>query len=127
MSVSGTTAEFYASDEYYARLGGGTNSSWVSDLYKKLLHRSPDNGGLSYWVGETTRVGRSGVALEFVQSPETRITRVDALYVRLLGRAPDAAGEAYWAGRIRVDGDLALAANLASGDEYLTRAATRFA
>ncbi|MCU1452101.1 MAG: hypothetical protein JWN46_247 [Acidimicrobiales bacterium] len=127
VSVSGTTAEFYASDEYYARLGGGTNSSWVSDLYKKLLHRSADDRGLSFWIGETARVGRSSVAVEFVQSPESRITRVDALYLKLLGRRPDAAGEAYWADRILVDGDLALAANLAASDEYLARAATRFA
>ncbi len=125
-TVAGAAAEFYASNEYYAGLGGGTPETWVADLYAKILGRPADAAGLGYWTDVAARSGRGVVALRFYQSPESARTRVIALYDTLLGRAPDAAGLAYWAGRVVVDGDLALATSLAGSPEYLARSATRF-
>lgn len=118
-TVAQVAAQFYASNEYFTHIGGGTNTTWVTDLYNKLLHRSPDTGGLSYWVGQTVAHGRADVAGRMFQSAESRRGRVIDLYEDLLARAPDPAGRDYWAGKIEKQGDIALAIELASSTEYL--------
>jgi len=118
-SVAQVAAEFYASNEYYRVLGGNTNASWVQDLYRKLLGREADAGGLSYWVGQTTSKGRVSVSGRFFQSIESRRARVDSLYLELLERRPDSAGRDYWAGQILTKGDIVLAIELASSTEFL--------
>ncbi len=125
-TVAQTAASFYASNEYYSGIGGGTDRSWVTDLYQKLLGRTASGGDLDYWVAETVARGRSNVALRFFQSPESRATRVAALYRQLLGRSPGSADVSYWSPRILTQGDLALATTLASLPEYLDRAQGRF-
>lgn len=125
-TVAQVAAAFYASDEYYVHLGGGTPGTWVDDLYQKLLHRTADAGGRAYWVGRAGSKGRPWVAEQMYQSLESRRDRVTALYQDLLGRGPDATGRDFWAGRVRTQGDLVLAVDLASSGEYATRATTRF-
>ncbi|MCU1453200.1 MAG: hypothetical protein JWN46_1346 [Acidimicrobiales bacterium] len=125
-TVASASANFYASDEYYRGIGGGSDRSWITDLYHKLLKRSPDQSGLTYWGSETASKGRVSVASRFFESGESRYTRVAALYQKLLGRGTDPGGQAYWAKRILTEGDIALAANLAASDEYFNRAQTRF-
>lgn len=119
---SGTTvarmaALFYGSPEYIAKEGNQLDR-WITDLYSELLKRQPDGGGLDYWVNETRRTTSGLVALRFYQSDESRRTRVQALYETLLDRRSDASGETYWAEILGNGDDLALAANLASSDEY---------
>lgn len=126
-SVAVVAASFYASDEYYRGIGGATDTSWVTDLYRKLLQREPDQGGLGYWVGQVPVTGRPSVALRFFQSSESAHTRVGNLYLKLLGRPADAAGADYWAQRVVTDGDIALAVNLAASSEYFQRSQSRFA
>lgn len=126
LSVAEVASQFYASAEYYANLGGGTDRSWVANLYQVLLGRNADPGGVDYWVGLVPRLGRPGVAFSFYQSRESSETRVKALYRSLLGRDPDTGGLGYWAGLLPAQGDLALALNLAASAEYGDRAVTRF-
>ena len=59
-TVADVAANFYASAEYYIGIGQGSDRSWLSDLYRKLLNRDPDPGGLDYWIAETpeSRTGR---------------------------------------------------------------------
>lgn len=118
-------AYFYAGDEYYRR-AGGTDRAWLSDLYRELLRRAPDAGGIDYWI-ETMRGGaaRADVASWFYGSLESRKVRVRNLYVALLGRTPDASGHAYWAGVLTNGRDIELAEFLASSDEYYRRAGKR--
>ncbi|MCU1452921.1 MAG: domain protein beta Propeller, partial [Acidimicrobiales bacterium] len=125
-TVAQVAAYFYASPEYYNGIGGGTDESWIKDLYQKLLHRTADSGGLAYWKGQIVSAGRDDVANRFYQSLESRADRVTKLYEELLGRAPDAGGRSYWAGRILNEGDIALASFLAGSSEYYQRAQTRF-
>lgn len=125
-SVASVAAQFYASGEYFRGIGGGTVSSWIDDLYQKILLRTPDTSGKGYWVSEVAATGRPSVALRMYQSGESARTRVEALYQSLLGRAPDAGGLAYWAGRVVREGDLALAVSLAGSSEYQNRAVSRF-
>ena len=124
-SVPSVSAQFYASPEYFQR-SGGTTSAWITDLYRQILHRDPDAGGLEYWVNRTAQVGRVAVAFDFFQSVESRRDRVARLYQALLARSPDAGGHAYWADRILGEGDVVLAAFLLSSPEYIARAGTRF-
>ena len=125
-TVAQAAAAFYASGEYYRGFGGGTDGGWVSDLYPKLLGRSPDPNGLDYWIRQTAAAGRDSVARRFFQSPESARNRVTGLYQDLLGRAPDPSGLAHWSAKVVTDGDLVLAVQLAASNEYRTRAATRF-
>ena len=120
-------ADFYGSEEYH-RLAGGTDAAWITDLYDELLLRTPEAGGVQYWVGQLAAgKGRHEVALAFYQSLESRMTRVDGLYDALLGRAPDPQGRAHWA-EVLLDGqDLRLATFLARSGEYFGRAGARFA
>ncbi len=125
-TVAEVAAAFYASPEYYSGIGGGTDESWITDLYVKVLGRSPDAGGLAYWVGQVEATGRTSVAHRIFQSPESARARVTALYEALLGRAPDASGLAFWSARVVREGDLALAVDLAASAEYASRAEVRF-
>ena len=118
-TVAQVAAEFYASNEYYNNIGGGTNSTWVTDLYTRLLNRTPDPGGLAYWVGQTSSKGRASVSGRMFQSAESRRARVTALYQQLLFRGPDPAGRNFWAGKIEDQGDIVLAIELASSTEFL--------
>lgn len=122
LSVARVAARFYASQEYFAGLGGGTVPTWIDDLYRKLLLREPDDAGRAFWVDRANTRGRTDVALAMFQSGESARTRVTALYQQLLGRGTDAAGLQFWAARVIRDGDISLAVNLAASQEYVNRA-----
>ncbi|MDQ6696199.1 MAG: DUF4214 domain-containing protein, partial [Actinomycetota bacterium] len=125
-TVATTSGKLYASNEYFTHTGASDLSTWVRTLYAKILHRTTDTSGVAYWVHRAQTNGRDDVAYAFYQSPESRLDRVTVLYVQLLGRAPDAGGGSFWSLRILAAGDVALAANLASSDEYYRRSQTRF-
>lgn len=121
--VAHVAAEFYGSAEYRQRVAGGDVTAWVRDLYRTLLGREGDAGGVAYW----TRAVASGVpyatvALDFYQSEESCRARVTHLYRALLGRDPDPVGLASWPAVVRARGDLSLAADLAASQEYFDRA-----
>lgn len=124
-TVVDVSAAFYASPEYFARIGG-TPAAWVSDLYRVLLGRAATRADVDHWVETVRRRGRSVVALQLLQSPESAGRRVTALYQHLLGRNPSKDDIAYWGPRVRAEGDLALASSLARGAEYQARAERRF-
>lgn len=125
-TVAQVGASFYSSKEYYEGIGGGTATTWVDDLYEKILLRPADASGRTYWVGEVAAKGRGNVAYRMYQSQESARTRVKVLYQALLGRNADAPGIAHWAPRVLAQGDLALAVHLAASGEYATRAVARF-
>jgi virginiamycin B lyase len=126
LTVAQVAAAFYASGEYFDGIGGGTDATWVSDLYEKILHRDPDRGGLGFWVQQVPVRGRAWVAFNFYQSPESGSDRVSGLYERLLHREPDAGGLQFWTGQVLSRGDLVLAVELAASDEYAADAVARF-
>ncbi len=117
MSVAEVAAAFYGSPEYVAN-EGGEFETWLVDLYAELLDRSPDQGGIAFWIDQAELRGSSSVAHDFYQSKESRETRVIRLYQTFLGRNPDAGGLEFWSERLGDGNDLALAAQLAASDEY---------
>lgn len=122
MPIAQIAASFYASDEYFGTVGRGDYETWVRDLYRKLLLREPDAGGLRAWVGALRGgLSRQSAAYSFYQSPETLAVRVDSLYRTLLGRPAEPGGIANWAPFVRDRGDVVLAAALAGSGEYFTR------
>lgn len=135
MSVATVAANFYASNEYFAGFGHNNLTTWVKDLYTKILSRDGNNDpqGVAYWVQMAQQKakpnaysGRVWVAYSFYQSQESREKRVTALYQQLLHRGTDPGGLAFWAGQILTKGDISLAVNLASSDEYYTNAHNRY-
>lgn len=112
-------AQLYGSQEYLLR-NGGTTTGFVQGMYRELLGRDPatDGAGVAYWTAEADRQGRTVVAFAFFESQEKRRARVRDLYCTLLDRPPDDGGLAYWADVILLQGDLALARNLATSFEY---------
>jgi uncharacterized secreted protein with C-terminal beta-propeller domain len=67
---------------------------FVTHLYRDLLHREPDNGGLTYWSDliQLHGVSRKQVAQGILGSAEYRTNEVQALYQKLLGRDADSSG-----------------------------------
>lgn len=79
-------------------------------LYQAAFSRTPDKGGLSYWVNkmDTTITLRDAV-FNFMASQEfqtaygnslTNEQLIQQIYVNILGRAPEKAGFDYWVGRL---------------------------
>lgn len=120
--VSEIAAAFYASPEYFMNTAGSDNRRWVTDLYQKLLLRSPDQQGLDGWVRSIEQgMPRLQVAYLFYQSQETLTLRVNQLYVKFLARSADPAGVSTWVPWVRERGDLVLAAMLVTSAEYYAR------
>jgi hypothetical protein len=67
---------------------------FVSQLYRDLLHREADNGGLVNFGNLVQRgvLTRTQVALAIQHSMEYQTNEVEDLYARLLGRQADAGG-----------------------------------
>jgi hypothetical protein len=61
------------------------------------------------------------VANSIYQSQESRRLRVTTLYLHFLHRSPDTAGRNHWAEVIKTKGDIALALELATSNEYFNR------
>ncbi|WP_212761035.1 DUF4214 domain-containing protein [Telluria aromaticivorans] len=82
------------------------NAGQAYRLYQAAFNRTPDGGGLGYWIG-TMDKGSSldSVAANFINSAEfkgiygvnpTSQQLVARFYENILHRAPEAAGLAYW-------------------------------
>ena len=124
MPVAQIASAFYSSPEYFATVGHNDYTTWVSDLYQKLLLRAPDSG-INGWVNALNNgMPRDVLTFGFYQSAEKLGVRVTALYTSLLGRAPENGAIANWSPFVQNQGDLVLAAALASSDEYFSRAQT---
>jgi subtilase family serine protease len=78
---------------------GSSSDGFVSAVYEDLLDRSPDSGGLSYWVGALANGwSRAQVAYTIATSNEYRDDLVSGWYQTFLGRVADAGGLSYWVG-----------------------------
>ncbi len=118
LSVRKMGIYFYGSEELVRR--SGSSERFVQVLYQELLHRSPDQAGLAYWVDRLERAGAkpAGVVAGFYDSLESRRDRVDALYRRLAGQSPPADVREEWAEALRSSDDLTLAARMIGSPTY---------
>jgi hypothetical protein len=84
------------------------NAGQAYRIYKAAFNRTPDNGGLKYWIGMMDGgTNLSSVASGFIASNEFKSLYganpsndqfVAKLYNNVLGRAPDTGGFNYWLG-----------------------------
>lgn len=83
-------AHLLASPEHTASYPA--DRAWLTFLYREILGRSPDAGGLAQWEGVLRRpVARHVVARQFLSAPESRDVVTTFTYSDALGRAPTAA------------------------------------
>jgi hypothetical protein len=116
-------------------LQGGplTNEGFVTQLYRDVLKREPDQGGLTAWSGlldSAQAPGRESrapsgpdmraqVAQAFVNSVEYRVDVVQNSYNTLLHRAADPSGLNGWSNFLAQGGtEIQLEAQFLGSDEY---------
>jgi hypothetical protein len=77
---------------------GNTNANYMEALYRSILGRNADSGGLANWTNllASGTLSRLEVAQAIQNSPEHLTQEVTAFYQTLLGRGPDAAGLQNW-------------------------------
>jgi Domain of unknown function (DUF4214) len=94
-----------ASPSYYAQ-AGGTDASFISSLYLKVLHRSapPGASDIQYWTAygpfASNQAARLQVANDMAFSHEQHMFVAGGWYTKFLNRAPDPEGQAFWAGQM---------------------------
>jgi hypothetical protein len=94
-------AQFIGSSEFFQH-SGGTNKSWVDEMYFDLLGRLPDAQGEAYWIQVLSGGGsRSNVALGFAGSSEREGATVQNDYQTFLGRDAGSTEVANWVGAFR--------------------------
>jgi hypothetical protein len=99
---SGATLEavidaMLASPEYQSHCNA--DADFVQSLYQDLLHRTGDFSEITGWLAQLPQLGRSGLAQDFLSSPEYRAWEVGDDYAQLLHRSqpPSAAEVNGWA------------------------------
>jgi hypothetical protein len=89
-------AQFIGSPEYIND-HGGAGAGWVNGMYQDLLHRTPSQTEVNYWL---TQLGNGvttyTVALGFAASLERETTRVQSDYRTYLGRSASGTEVSYW-------------------------------
>jgi hypothetical protein len=121
LSETGLVSSLMGSNEFYRR-AGETPGGFADRGYQALLDRNPTDDERTLVVALLDGgQPRSSVGKAIYQSEDSRRRRVAGLYLRLLHRTTDPSGETYWADVIKTKGDIALAVNLATSNEYFHR------
>lgn len=134
-----------ASAEFYAE-SGGTNTTFVQELYRDVLGREADPSGLSYWVsrldlGTSTRASMASAVIRSSESAGLRVRGLAAggsclgveltddasaaagSYCIVLDRMADPTGAAHWIANLSGSAQLPeLWASLAGSNEYFVNA-----
>jgi hypothetical protein len=111
-----------ASNEYLTKVGG-TNETYIRQMFLDVFRRNVDASGLAYWTGQlASGKTRTNVATRFMAQPEGRRKIVGDIYLRFLRRDPTTAEAAGWvdqlaAGKTEVDVGIGLVAST----EYYNR------
>ena len=81
---------------------GNANADFVEAIYRAVLNRNADPGGLASWTGNLNsgQLTRLQVVQGIRNSPEHFAQEIDVFYVTLLGRAADPGGLAHWVGQL---------------------------
>jgi hypothetical protein len=113
---------FAGSQEFTSRYGALSDGGFVELVYRNVLARTVDAGGLQHWVGQLgSGLSRGDAMVELSESAENVArteapVRVTVAYLGLLGRAPEPDGLAYWQ-----DKPVALVAGILGSAEYSAR------
>jgi hypothetical protein len=109
-----------SSPEFF-QSAGGTNAGWVTALYQRLLNRTPDAQGLSYWVQalNSRQLTEQQVVLGFLKSDESFQNLITGFYQQYLGRSPSASELANYVAQMRAGAtQRSVQLSLIASDEY---------
>ncbi len=106
--------------------GAGTpGQCYVGQLFRDLLGREADAGGLAFFAAAIDRGGatRGQVAEAIESSQEYRVRALEALYQRYLGRSLDGSGRTTWLAFLADNNTLeGVAVRVIGSSEYLAKA-----
>ena len=84
-------------DPYGPGTSADQNTAFVKGLYRTVLGRDADAGGIASWTAALAAgLSPLDATRGFWNSPENRAVQVDGYYRTFLGREPDAAGRQGW-------------------------------
>ena len=101
------------------------SASFVDNAFQEVLHRAPDDSGLSYWNQQIAGgLSPSEFASDLTHSAEFYATNViDPAYQSYLGRGADAAGIAFWTRQMQQGmTDQQIEANFIASPEFYAHA-----
>jgi thermitase len=85
ISSDAAHGQILSSDAYYA-IHGGTDSSYLNSLYRTILGRDIDAGGLAFWMGSLqSGASRTGVVAGIMSSAEAVVTKVASWLIQDVG------------------------------------------
>ena len=128
-SLDKASDAFAASSEFVRTYGSLDDAAFVDRVYRNVLGRPGDTGGVDYWTTQLDQHARTrgAVMTGFSESAEyTRATgtkvAVDMIYEAMLGHAPSGGSYLQWLSRIGSGSTVAdLAAQAFTGGEYAAR------
>jgi len=84
-------AGMISSPEFF-QSAGGTNADWIQALYQRLLNRTADSQGLSFWENQLDQHSETEeqVVLGFTNSDENYKNLITGFFQQYLQRAPSA-------------------------------------
>jgi hypothetical protein len=114
-----------ASDEYFNKEGGGTNTGFLQALYPDVLGRPINPAALPARLTDLANLGRQKFALSLLTSQEFDIKEVDAFYQLYLHRLPQSNGLQNAVNALLQGGTSSqLTINLVGSSEYIQKAGT---
>ena len=103
---------------------GNANGDYIEAIFRAVLNRNADPGGLSFWAGNLN--SGSMTRLQVVQgirnSPEHFAQEIDVFYQTILLRNADPAGQAFWVQQLESGTrEEQIAFNFLNSPEYLSK------
>ena len=124
--AQGLLVELLASAEFFA-MSGSTNPGFVYTAGQRVLKRDLTAGEAAPFIaglGDATK-SRADIATGLVGGVEGSRVRAKMWAEKLLSRVPTDPELAMWGTQVQTDGDLAVVATIAGGDDYLLIAQER--
>ncbi len=125
LRVEDLRGQLIASNEYYRR-AGGTDQTYVAQLYRDILHREAAPSEIAGWVTSLRTVGRPIASFGVWRSLESAQLRVNEIYQVFLDRAADPSGIATWSPYWQAHGEDALRGMIVGSGEYGARSIRLF-
>jgi hypothetical protein len=99
MTEENVMVAFMTTTEY--QNNNPSNTAFVTAVYRDLLNRTPDSGGLTTWVNALNNgQSRAQVAQSLVDTNERHQNLVTSYYLTYLRRFPDSNGFAFWTNQL---------------------------
>jgi hypothetical protein len=117
---------FLSTDEFYQKVGGGTDAGFITAVYRDVVGRAPLSNEVAYWTPILSRIGRQGTVDSFWFAAETINRQAGDLFTNFLGRSANPGDVTNWANIVRANGLTSARNMIMSSGEYAARAVARF-